>query len=335
MKKSLILSLLLSFSISTSIQSWSLSDWIKENPITSTIAVFVVLASSYLGYKLFYTSVDKKNKTLKKNLKSFFYDLKWRKGLFTNDQEYINGWRQFFDLDTTDKMPFFREYNFLGCCLMSQQDFDQFDPYNLEDEYPFINRFKNVENEDKISFDRERISFVEGYWSKDKKDLNYSDYYAQFPMPTENKTTWSGQKEFLEKLNRIQRIAISSIYCNNQSCHTNLRIKTNLLPYHLSFGPSAPQCRICLQWTSPCEFIDSRSVIFWQTGYVHYLEKHNLLPSREFYRYIMNFPETLLQKLEECIKKCVINPKSLIKPVQFSKSFETPYEYFLALLGII
>lgn len=97
----------------------------------------------------------------------------------------------------------------------------------------------------------------EGFWySREEPDL---------PMPIANKSPWNGQKEFLEKLSFIEN---SVDWGPNKEGY---------------FGYSG--CRICDCDNGSAEYRISDWT--WPEGFRHYVEVHNVKPSDEFIRFVM------------------------------------------------
>ena len=91
-----------------------------------------------------------------------------------------------------------------------------------------------------------------GYW--------YSKYEPQYPKPVEGKP-FTGQKEFLERLEKIEK-------------------RTQKIHYK---GWS--RCRICNCMNGTTEHV-SKS-FRWPEGYIHYIRDHNVKPDEDFYNAVM------------------------------------------------
>jgi len=229
--------------------------------------------------------------------------------------------------------------------------------------YPYDARLKPAPGEDQITFDREKIIDVEGFWA-DSEDKDKDSYKGQYPFPKGNVQPLPALKPFIAKLKRIQAVqeyqftqvfdeqeqltsfvdewnrnehfwqsnfhlhgddaervrfayrarrdelativrSISKEYNRKDSDARIIRQGCDVLGY------KGPGCRFRNQ--NNCElgfdkrytefegndFEDRVSKVKWQTGCLHYYEVHNVIPSREFYRYVMNFSEDELRKMEK------------------------------------
>ena len=115
--------------------------------------------------------------------------------------------------------------------------------------------------EDQIKFEREYITEAEGYWASNK-DPQQDHYAGQYPFPIVHAEPWPGKEEFLEKLSIATRGARMHIY--------------------RGFSIS----RITGQPLGSCEFESSFGIRWTQDFGPHYVAQYNVIPSREFYRYI-------------------------------------------------
>lgn len=142
------------------------------------------------------------------------------------------------------------------------------------------NQTNSKELEDKIEFDRDNFVYVkhegfcEGHWASDINPEEDS-YRGIFPFPKAYKEPWIGKDEFLKKLYQIEASAgksdsvIQVIHCKGMS------------PSRLK-----PNCSV-----SNKTYVDSQKKINWPDGYSwHYIKEFNVKPSREFFRYAMEFP---------------------------------------------
>lgn len=125
-------------------------------------------------------------------------------------------------------------------------------------------------------FDRENCPLdnnmrkVEGYWADPKyktKDC------AAYPVPKPNAQSFEGEKQFIEKLNKIE-----------------LSLQK---PPHISENNGHSYCRICEDF----EYNGSREYHFkgynWPGGYTHYIQQHHVKPSREFYLFVMKMTDKI------------------------------------------
>ena len=106
-------------------------------------------------------------------------------------------------------------------------------------------------------FSERQIEGCEGYWTEDN-------------VPSASVTPWCGKEEFLNKLKKIEKLAdggeSNQFSVKTQRGLTNSRIDGSFLgnkEYHSSSG-------IC--WTG-----DFSS---------HYVDEHNIVPSKSFYNFI-------------------------------------------------
>ncbi len=123
-----------------------------------------------------------------------------------------------------------------------------------------------------ISFDSERMipgySRHEGFWAPPKWD--YPDYDGPLSLPNWHVVPWLGKAAFLSKLNQVEKYG-EDVFCTQHRGYARCRI--------LKGGRVGSK-----------EFHDLRANIIWPEGYGdHYIKIFNCRPSREFYRYIMNF----------------------------------------------
>ena len=131
-----------------------------------------------------------------------------------------------------------------------------------------------------------KIYKLEMIWRCSKEDKSKDMNGKIYPYPEEEKT-WSGQSQFLTRLNEIQT------YLENQSNNIILEDK---------------KCKNCL-------LCDTESIItkrynignyIWDNGMYHYVEKHNIKPSENFIEKIFNY------EIEESI-----NSIKLLGRIQF------------------
>lgn len=111
-------------------------------------------------------------------------------------------------------------------------------------------------------------SRCEGFWAPPKwSDPNYD---GPLSLPNWDVVPWLGKEVFLSKLNQVERYG-QDVFCTQ----------------HRGYAP----CRIYKGGrVGSKEFHDLRANIMWPEGYGdHYIKIFNCRPSREFYRYIMNF----------------------------------------------
>jgi hypothetical protein len=130
-------------------------------------------------------------------------------------------------------------------------------------------------------FDRESMSTqggvkYEGYWA------NSEDEKSNFPFPVGSDTAWPGKDEFLTKLRKKQSSAEETSYRGMSHCRLvgkhNCQSDSGFDDQPVKDNGSSE-----FSITSP-----NGDLITWPEGYAHYVEVHNVKPSREFYNFIMN-----------------------------------------------
>lgn len=102
---------------------------------------------------------------------------------------------------------------------------------------------------------------VEGYWKNE--DLSETKDY---PIPIPHDYEFEFKQEFVDMLKRVQESASP---------------RTRTVKY---MGWS--DCRICGCMNGTKEYYTDKWR--WPEGYLHYIEKHNVFPSEEFFWYIIN-----------------------------------------------
>lgn len=100
---------------------------------------------------------------------------------------------------------------------------------------------------------------IEGYWYECDR---YDRTGEKYPMPVANTIDLSIKKDFIEKLKQIQKISHEIHYRGFSGCRI---------------------CN-CLNGTFEYEYEDW----VWPEGYLHYIQDHNVAPTKEFYDFIMN-----------------------------------------------
>ncbi len=124
-----------------------------------------------------------------------------------------------------------------------------------------------------FDFDRDEVIDAEGYWALSvdpKKDI----YKGKYPFPKANAKPWAGKEEFLKKLEKIEAFA---------SRDENAKIRINVFR-----GPA--MSRLDSGIVGCTEYVDTVNSMKWTEGFgSHYIGKHNVKPSREFYEYVMTF----------------------------------------------
>jgi hypothetical protein len=156
----------------------------------------------------------------------------------------------------------------------------------------------------------------EGYWAS-SKDKNMDFYGGRYPFPKAHEEPWSGKKEFLKKLAQIEEFAFKQ-YENKELRNeyqqmvkkkkedlntTFLTIAQERECWHqlcvkyygkhriiMNFYKGLSISRIDGTYVGSSEYEDTEAGIIWPQGYsTHYIGKYNVIPSREFYLYVMNF----------------------------------------------
>ena len=148
----------------------------------------------------------------------------------------------------------------------------------------------------KLIFDRKKLfndktRYIEGYWSEDNPGQKttipvinsplpfplITVTNSPFPFPVGNKIPWKGKKMFLKKLTIIEE------KLKDLNKFTSYRGLSN--------------CRLCHKVNGSKEYKISfkKKVLVWPFGYKHYIEIHNVKPSEEFYKIIMD--DQLLQNI--------------------------------------
>lgn len=126
--------------------------------------------------------------------------------------------------------------------------------------------------EEQIGFEREKLikGHGEGFWAPrwDK------EYTGTLPFPKEHAKPWPSQNDFLKKLFAIESMAgkNSRIQCVAYRGHSHARL-----------GEESA-------YVGNRQYSDMIAKICWPEAFgQYYVEKFNVKPSREFYRYVMNF----------------------------------------------
>jgi len=92
----------------------------------------------------------------------------------------------------------------------------------------------------------------EGFWG--------SKHEPHFPMPEQNEKPWDGQIQFIDMLQKVQSIS-------------------EIVRYR---GMSA--CRVCGKLNGcATHIVDNWE---WPSGFMHYIEDHNVKPTDEFIKFI-------------------------------------------------
>ncbi len=149
----------------------------------------------------------------------------------------------------------------------------------VPDENQGPSRFSPVSGEDKIQFDREKIVDAEGYWA-DSENPSEDSYKGRYPFPKPNEKPWPTENKFLERLSRIEKTASQSMFGGPVAMGVGL---TCFMSQALS--------RFEDVFVGRCEYSDQANKIKWTEAFgPYYVSKFHVKPSREFYRFVMNFP---------------------------------------------
>lgn len=142
-----------------------------------------------------------------------------------------------------------------------------------------LNDSSFIADEELIQFDREEMNEdkdykVEGYWASDE-DKSKDFYGGKYPWPQKNRP-WKGRREFIEKLDQMEfRCALGD--------EKNFR-------WTYCGGPTQSRLISSPRFLGEGEFKDSLFCIKWPDSFLsHYVEQCNVKPSREFYRFVMNY----------------------------------------------
>ncbi len=121
-----------------------------------------------------------------------------------------------------------------------------------------------------IDFPREKMTVFKGQWSEPHRVEGYwkNETFPELPLPKAHKNAWPGKKVFLTKLLAVQdHSGIEKIGYRGLSTS---RIDNKSVGSH--------------------EYFDPKNMITWPSAVSgHYIGKYNVIPSKEFYEYIMNY----------------------------------------------
>ncbi len=158
--------------------------------------------------------------------------------------------------------------------------------------------FTKARGENLISFDREKMidveegpilfqfGKVEGYWAS-SEDPRYDYCDGKFPFPKRHNKPWAGKDAFLAKLSNIESDA-RNLNWSLDLASIKSQIKVHNIWKATFRGTSIS--RLDGSAVGSSQFYDTKSKITWPAGYgSHYVEEHNVIPSREFYRYVINY----------------------------------------------
>ena len=110
----------------------------------------------------------------------------------------------------------------------------------------------------------------EGFW--------YSEYEKDLPMPQANDKPWEGKDEFLDYLTDVESDALTNYWAANEG--------VDYEPCDEVIGMRGFSiCRICGIGNGSHEF--HINDWYWPEGLRHYIEEHNVRPSDEFIKFII------------------------------------------------
>jgi len=152
-----------------------------------------------------------------------------------------------------------------------------------------------IENEDEpektLTFDREKIIDVEGYWAY-SADPAQDDYKGKYPFPIPHKKPWLSKDDFVKKLRKIQGEALTkTIPQYLEAKRNNFEFFPRII--YVSYRGHAPsRLEPGVNTEGGGEYIDTNNNISWTVAFLpYYVEKFNVKPSREFYHYVMNYSD--------------------------------------------
>lgn len=103
-----------------------------------------------------------------------------------------------------------------------------------------------------------------GFWK--------SSMSPELPMPVPHNIPFEGKNEFIKRLRAIEE---------------NKATKMSYRGFSI--------CRICNEVNGSAEY--SFSGFTWPSGYLHYIQDHNVIPEKDFFDFIMNDGKTAVKKL--------------------------------------
>lgn len=101
---------------------------------------------------------------------------------------------------------------------------------------------------------------AEGFWKQSKDEV------SELPWPEESSKDFKNKDKFLENLHEKQVFNAQAIHFKGFSI-----------------------CRVCGINNGSIEYVSEYDGVRfkWPEGYAHYIEKHGVYPSKEFYDFIM------------------------------------------------
>ena len=106
--------------------------------------------------------------------------------------------------------------------------------------------------------------FIEGNWRSDISKKTYDDKHVLFPYPKPKKY-WGNRAIFLSKLSDVEE-----------------SIKSSYVP-----TTEPKSCLLCSRVITNGTYTFNN--IKWDDGYKHYIEKHDIVPTKEFQDFIFTF----------------------------------------------
>ena len=117
-----------------------------------------------------------------------------------------------------------------------------------------------------MSTKTEKPKRIEGYWYKP-----FDDSCAAYPFPRARKNAWEDAAVFIIKLQRMQESA------------------------HVVAYKGISNCRLCKKMNGSTEFVvEGKDYIWkWPSGLLHYVQVHNVKPSRDFRKFVEDYDTRL------------------------------------------
>jgi len=131
----------------------------------------------------------------------------------------------------------------------------------------------------------------ESYWLKNKEKVIYDSNDLPFPYPVENKDKWTEQDNFLDKLKDVHMSLIDDGY------------------FYRYDRKHYADCLLCDKKNVTTGKFEFNNII-WEDGLKHYINKHNIKPSKEFIEFIFRYNTTKKPK-ERIIAR--INGRNIVR----------------------
>jgi hypothetical protein len=129
---------------------------------------------------------------------------------------------------------------------------------------------------DALKFDLESMESAangkekyEGFWRSAQVP---KDKYDREPWPISHDQPWEGKEEFLKKLRAKQKTCSTNAYDGWSTCRL--------------LGQDG--CKKGENGSNDYVAKSGTVEITWPEGYEHYIQVHNVIPSKEFYNFIMH-----------------------------------------------